>query len=203
MLKDIVKRHAVKDVGLLENLFGYLLNNSASLVSVGSILKYMKSRGSKARYETIASYISYFQDAYLLHKTTRYHISGKELLAGSFKIYPNDQSYHNYIFPNTRFRKGYILEGIVFLTLIRKGYKVDTGVVRNGEIDFVATIAGRKLFIQVAYVIADEETLEREYRVFKSIKGEGEKYLVTLDDDLFPVRDGVRHIQAWNLSSWI
>lgn len=76
-------------------------------------------------------------------------------------------------------------------------------MVRNGEIDFVATIAGRKLFIQVAYVIADEETLEREYRVFKSNKGEGEKYLVTLDDDLFPVRDGVRHIQAWNLSSWI
>lgn len=203
MLKDIVKRYTVKDVGLLESLFGYLVNNSANLISVGSIMKYMKGRGSRASYETISSYIGYLQDAYLLHKSARYNVSGKELLAGSFKMYPNDQSYHNYLFPNTRFGKGYILEGIVYLELIRKGYKVETGVVRDGEIDFVATLAGRKLYIQVAYIIADEETAEREYRVFRSIKGEGEKYLVTLDDDLFPVRDGVRHIQVWNLSSWI
>ncbi|MDE5869514.1 MAG: ATP-binding protein, partial [Muribaculaceae bacterium] len=203
MLKDIVKRYNVKDVGLLENLFGYIVNNSANLLSVGSIMKYMKGRGSRASYETISSYIGYFQDAYLLHKSARYNVGGKELLAGSFKMYPNDQSYHNYLFPNTRFGKGYILEGIVYLELIRKGYRVETGIVRDGEIDFVATLAGRKLFIQVSYIITDEETAEREYRVFKSIKGEGEKYLVTLDDEIFPVRDGVRHIQAWNLSSWI
>ena len=199
MLKDIVKRYSIKDVALLENLFAYLVNNASSLVSVNGIVKYVKGRGSKVSYDTVAAYIGYLQEAYLLHKTIRYNISGKELLGGNFKVYPNDQSYHNYLFPTAGYGRGYALEGIEYMELLRRGYEVNRGVLYNAEIDFVATSGPRTLYIQVAYSVGDEATAEREYGAFSGIKGEGEKILVTLDDEWMPVRDGVRHIPAWEL----
>ena len=203
MLKDIVRRYAIKDVGLLERIFSYLVNNASSMVSVTGIVKYMKGRGSKASYDTIASYIEYLQEAFLLHKSVRYNISGKELLGGNFKIYPNDQAYHNYLFPTAAYGRGYSLEGIVYLTLLRKGYQVNTGVLHNAEVDFVATMGRRILYVQVAYSVEDHPTAEREYGAFKGIKGEGEKILVTMDEDTFQMRDGVRHLSAWEFENFI
>lgn len=203
MLKDIVKRYSIKDVDLLEHLFLYLVNNASNMVSVTGIVKYLKGRGSKASYDTVAAYITYLQDAFLLHKATRYNISGKEMLGGNFKVYPNDQAYHNYLFPTAAFGRGYALEGIVYMTLLRKEYEVNTGVLHNGEVDFVATSKGRTLYIQVAYSIGDQATAEREYGAFKGIKGEGEKLLITLDDEPYPMRDGVRHIPAWQLEEYL
>lgn len=203
MLKDIVRRYAIKDVALLEHLFSYLVNNASNMVSVTGIVKYMKGRGSKASYDTIASYIEYLQEAFLLHKSVRYNISGKELLGGNFKIYPNDQAYHNYLFPTAGYGRGYALEGIVYLTLSRKGYQVNTGVLHNAEVDFVATKERRILYVQVAYSVEDHSTAEREYSAFKGIKGEGEKILVTMDEDTFQMRDGVRHISAWEFEIFI
>lgn len=200
LLKDVVKRHSIKDVGLLENLFSYLVNNSSSLISISSILNYMKSRGSNVSYDTIASYIVYLQESFLVYKSERYNIAGKSLLGGNFKIYPCDQSYHNYLFPGVRYGRGYMLEGMVYMELLRKGYKVHTGVLQKGEIDFVATKGARTLFIQVAYQVEDEATMEREYAPFRQILGVGEKILITMDDDILPARDGVRHIQAWNMT---
>ncbi len=203
MLKDIVKRYAIKDVSLLENLFVYLVNNASSMVSVGGIVNYLKSKGSKTTYETVAAYISYLRDAYILHKSERYNIAGKELLAGNFKVYINDQAYHNYLFPTVKFGIGYLLEGIVFVELLRRGYSVKTGIIRNSEVDFVAINSTRTLYIQVAYILNDESTAEREYSALEKISGIGEKLLVTLDDEQYPVRNGIRHIQAWNLNEFI
>lgn len=203
ILKDIVRRYAIKDVALLENLFLYLVNNASNMVSVTGIVKYLKGRGSKASYDTVAAYIGYLQEAFLLHKATRYNISGKEMLGGNFKIYPNDQAYHNYLFPTVSYGSGYALEGIIYMSLLRKGYDINTGVLHNSEVDFVATSGGKTLYIQVAYSIEDQPTAEREYGAFKGIKGEGEKLLVTMDDDSFPMRDGVRHIPAWIFEDYI
>lgn len=199
LLKDVVKRHSIKDVGLLENLFSYLINNSSSLTSINSIVSYMKGKGSKVSYDTVSSYIIYLQEAFMIYKSQRYNISGKALLGGNFKIYPCDQSYHNYLFPGVRYGRGYMLEGCVYMELLRKDYKVHTGMLQNGEIDFVATKDARILFIQVAYQIEDQATLEREYAPFGQIRGVGEKILITMDDDILPIRDGVLHIQAWNM----
>lgn len=203
MLKDIVRRHSIKDVALLEDLFSYLVNNASNMVSVTGIVKYLKGRGSKASYDTVAAYISYLQEAFLLHKATRYNISGKEMLGGNFKIYPNDQAYHNYLFPTVAYGRGYALEGIVYMALLRKGYEINTGVLFNSEVDFVATSGNKTLYIQVAYSIGDHSTAEREYGAFKGIKGEGEKLLVTMDEDSFPMRDGVRHLPAWLIEEFI
>ncbi|MDE6076368.1 MAG: ATP-binding protein, partial [Muribaculaceae bacterium] len=203
MLKDIVKRYAIKDIGLLENLLAYVVNNSSSLISITGITNYLKSRGSKSSYETIATYLIYLQEAFIIHKSERYNISGKALLAGNFKVYPNDQAYHNYLYPTVRFGNGYILEGIVYMELIRKGYKVNTGVIRDKEIDFIAVKNDRILYVQVAYILTDEVTAEREYASLEYVKGIGEKFLVTLDDVSYPIRNGVRHIQAWEFHKYI
>lgn len=200
MLKDIVKRYAIKDVGLLENLFAYLVNNSSSLISVQGIVNYLKSRGSRSSYDTISSYISHMQDAYLVHKSERFNVAGKELLGGNFKLYTNDQAYHNYLFPSVRFGSGYILENIVYMELLRKGYSVNTGIIKDKEIDFIAEKNGNRIYLQVAYQIDDEETAHREYSSLEAVSGVGEKYLVTLDDFPLPTYNGIRHIQAWELA---
>lgn len=199
MLKDIVKRYAIKHVGLLENLFAYLVNNASSMVSITGIVNYIKSRGSKSSYDTVAAYLLYLQEAYLIHRSDRYNIAGKELLAGNFKAYINDQAYHNYLFPTARFGNGYLLEGIVYMELLRRGYKVNTGIIRDREVDFIATDEHTTLYIQVAYMLTDESTAEREYASLECINGIGERLLVTLDDFSFPTRNGIRHIQAWKL----
>ncbi|MDE6338511.1 MAG: ATP-binding protein [Muribaculaceae bacterium] len=199
MLKDIVKRYGVKDVDLLEALFAYLVNNASNMISIPGMVNYMKSKGRKSSYDTVASYIGYLQDAYMVYRVERYNISGKELLGGNFKVYVNDQSYHNYLFPNVRYGSGYLLEGVVYMELLRAGYNVSVGVWNNLEIDFVATSPGRQLYIQVAYMIEDEATAAREYGALEKIKGIGEKLLITLDDVVYPMRNGVLHVQAWRM----
>ncbi len=203
MLKDIVKRYAIKDVALLENLFSYLVNNASNMISVTGIVNYIKGRGSNASYDTVAAYIDYLQEAFLLHKSIRYKISGKELLGGNFKIYPNDQAYHNYLFPTAGFGRGYALEGIVYMTLLRKGYEVNTGVLHNGEIDFVAKSGKNILYIQVAYSVEDQTTAEREYGAFKGINADGEKLLITMDEETFPIHNGVKHLVAWDFEEFL
>lgn len=199
MLKDIVKRYAIKDVGLLENLFAYIINNASNLISVPGIVNYLKSRGSRCSYDTISSYLSHLQDAFLVHKSERFNMAGKELLSGSFKLYANDQAYHNYLFPSVRFGSGYILENIVYMELLRKGYSVNTGIIKDKEIDFIAEKNGNRIYLQVAYQIGDEETARREYSSLEAVSGVGEKYLITLDDFPLPTYNGIRHIQAWML----
>lgn len=200
MLKDIVKRYTIKDIGLLENLFAYLVNNASSMISINGMVNYLKSRGSKSSYDTVAAYMLYLQEAYLIHKSGRYNIAGKELLAGNFKVYVNDQAYHNYLFPTVRFGNGYLLEGIVYMELLRKGYKVNTGIIRDKEVDFIATKNETTLYIQVAYMLTDNARAEREYASLEGVNGIGEKLLVTLDDITYPTRNGVRHVQAWRLT---
>ncbi len=203
MLKDIVKRYFIKDVSLLENLFAYLVNNASSMISINGIVNYLKSRGSKSSYDTVASYMMYLQEAYLIHKSERYNVAGKELLAGNFKAYINDQAYHNYLFPTARFGNGYLLEGIVYMELLRKGYKVNTGIIRDKEVDFIATKNDMTLYVQVAYMLTDDATAQREYASLESVNSIGEKLLVTLDDITYPTRNGIRHVQVWRLDEVI
>ncbi|MDE6378569.1 MAG: ATP-binding protein, partial [Duncaniella sp.] len=130
----------------------------------------------------------------------RYNIGGKDLLAGNFKIYANDQAYHNYLFPTVRFGAGYLLENMVYVELLRKGYRVNTGILRNHEIDFVAVKDTRTLYIQVAYMLVDDTTAEREYSALEAIKGSAERLLVTLDDFRYPVRNSIHHLRPWELT---
>jgi len=201
LLRDIIQRHAIKEPKLLEDIFIYLINTSSNLISINNITNYFKSLGRKTSYDTIANYISYIEDSFLIHRTERFDLRGKEVVSGNAKYYSNDQAYKNYLFAGYGLGTGYQLENIVYLELRRQGYKVYTGVLPNKEVDFVARKAERVIYVQCAYLLADEDTIKREYSALNAISDHYEKIVMSLDDVLFPLRNGIRHLQAWNINS--
>ncbi len=203
LLRDIMQRNNIKDVKLLEDLFIYLINNTSNLFSVNSIVNYYKSKGKKVTYDTIALYLSYIQDTFLIHKAERYNIKGKEILSGVCKYYANDLAFEHYLFRGLQHGLGYNLENLQYLDLKRAGYEVYVGNIKNKEIDFVAIKGDRTIYIQSTYMLLDDNTIEREYSALESIKDNYEKYVVSLDDIPLKSKDGIQNITAWNFHSVI
>ncbi len=201
LLRDVVFRHAVKEPKLLEDIFIYLINTASNLISITNITNYFKSRGRKTSYDTIANYIGYIEDTFVVHKAERYDIRGKDTISGNAKYYPNDLAFKNYLFGGFAHGIGYQLENLIYLELRRCGYQVYVGVLPNKEVDFVARKADRILYVQAAYILSDETIIAREYGALEGINDNYEKLVVTLDDVHLPSRSGIKHIQAWNLHS--
>lgn len=201
MLRDIVRRYNVKDPQLLEDLFRYLVNNAGHLVSVSNIVNYFKSQGRKTNYETLSSYISYLGKAFLMHKAERYHIAGKELLAGNSKYYSNDLAYYNYLYRGFAYGMGSLLENAIYLDMRRKGWLTYVGVQGQSEVDFVGIKGEQKIYVQVCWKMAgDEETAKREYAPLLKIADQYRKVVVTLDEIRFPNNNGIEHLFPWELS---
>ncbi|MBN2521223.1 MAG: ATP-binding protein [Bacteroidales bacterium] len=200
LLRDIIQRHTIKDAQLLEDIFKYLIMNASNLISITSIVNFFKSKQRITNYETVANYIKYIEDAFLIHKTERYSIKGKNTIAGIFKYYINDVSFANYIYPGLHQGIGYKLENLVFLELKRAGYEIYIGIVKNKEVDFMAMKTDKVLYLQSTYLLSENTTIDREYSALESIRDNYEKYVVSLDDVQFPSRDGIKHIQAWKLT---
>lgn len=199
LLRDIIQRNNIKDTRLLEDLFGYLTNNASNLISISNIVNFFKSKGRKTNYETVSNYILYLEEANLLHRVERYNIRGKDIISGNCKYYANDLAFHNYLYNGYGYGAGYLLENRIYLDLKIAGYDVYVGVIKEKEVDFVATKGDRTLYLQVSYLLADPSTIEREYAPFDLLTDHYEKYVVTLDDITLPSRNGVRHIQAWDI----
>lgn len=200
LLRDIIQRYQIKDAKLLEDLFVYTVNNASNLFSITNIVNYFKSKNRKTNYETLANYLQYIENTYLIHRVERFNVKGKETVSGQYKFYINDLAYKNYLYSGYGYGIGYLLENAVYIQLIQAGYKVYVGTLRNAEIDFVAQKADKTIYIQVCYLLSDTETINREYNAYKSIKDNYEKYVLSLDDIQFPENDGIRHIQAWRLN---
>lgn len=200
LMRDIVTRYGVADVELLSDLFAFAVNNVSSMFSASSLVKYYKGKGRKVGYEKIAQYIQHLCDAYLLHRVCRYDIRGKETIGGMCKYYPNDPAYHRFLYPHVGFGVGYVLENLVFLSLRRAGYEVSVGSNAKQEIDFVASRGDRILYVQSAYMLVDQTTIEREYGALEKINDNYEKVVVSLDDLQLPSRGGIRHVRAWDLN---
>lgn len=201
ILRDVIQRHNIRDSVLLEDLFKYLVNNASKLTSIQNIVGYLGSKRRKTSYETVSQDIEYLSETYIIHKVERYDIKGKQSLSGNAKYYTNDPAFHNYLYGGYNYGVGYILENLVFLDLCRALFKVYTGVLRDGEIDFVAERGDRKIYIQVAYLLVDEPTIDREYAPFSKISDNYEKYVISLDEVSLPSRNGIRNIPAWQLAS--
>ncbi|MFI3287730.1 MAG: ATP-binding protein [Rikenellaceae bacterium] len=199
LLRDIIQRHNIKDTKLLEDIFIYIVNNASSLLSIRNIANYFTSNGRKTSYDTVAAYIGYIEDTYLIHKCERYNIKGKETISGVCKYYINDLGFHNYLYQGFGYGIGYQLENLVYLELARNGYDIYVGSIKGKEVDFVATKGDRTIYLQVAYILTDNETLEREYSSLQAIGDNHEKYVVSLDDYKYPSLDGIKHIQGWQL----
>jgi len=199
LLRDIIQRHSIKDPKLLEDVFVYLVNNASNLVSIVNIVNYFKSNGRKTTYDTVANYISYIEDTFMIHKVERYDIRGKETISGNCKYYINDLSFKNYLYPGFGYGAGYKLENLVYLELRRAGYEVYVGAMRDKEVDFVAKKGDRLIYLQSTYLMVDEQTTIREYSPLEAIADNYEKAVVSLDDISLPSNKGIRHIQAWKL----
>jgi len=200
LLRDIIQRQNIREPKLLEDIFVYLINNASNLISVSNVFNYFKSLGRKTSYDIISNYIGYIQDSFLIHRCERYDIRGKQTIAGNVKFYANDLAYKNYLYSGFGYGFGYMLENLLYLDLRRAGYEVYTGNIRNKELDFVAQKADKLIYIQCAYLLAEPETIEREYGALEVIDDNYEKYVVTLDDLVMPSNKGIKHVQAWNLA---
>lgn len=203
MLRDIVGRYKVKDVKLLDDLFVYLVNSAASIVSVTNIINFFASKKRKTNYETLSTYIGYLENSFLIHRAERYNIKGKDTISGNCKYYLNDLSYRNYLYSGYGYGLGYLLENAVYLTLKRAGYQVYVGTIKDTEVDFVAIKGDKRIYLQVTLQLTEDQTIEREYRSLKLIDDNFDKYVVSMDDYKIPTNEGIEHISAWNLEETI
>ncbi len=203
MLRDIVGRYKVKDIKLLDDLFVYLTNSAASIVSITNIINFFASKKRKTNYETLSSYIGYLENSFLIHHAERYNIKGKDTISGNSKYYLNDLSYRNYLYSGYGYGLGYLLENAVYLSLRRAGYRVYVGIIKDAEVDFVAIRGDRKLYIQVTLQLTEVRTAEREYRSLKLIEDNFDKYVVSMDDYKIPTNEGIGYIPAWELDGML
>ena len=191
-LKDIVKRNKVRDVDLLERILAYVMANVGTTFSATSLSKFFKSEQRIVAPETIMNYIKYCCDAYLFYKVKRQDLQGKQILTTNEKYYIADHGIREAVYGGNMRDINLILENIVFLELLRRGYTVTVGKSGDKEIDFVCERRSEKIYVQVAYLLASEETAGREFGVYDSIRDNFPKYVVSLDEfDMS--RNGIKH----------
>lgn len=198
LLHDIVKRKPVRDVTLLDDTFIYLVNNASNLFSVQNLINFFKSKNRRVSYDTLSNYLGYIGEAFLAYRTERYNIKGKDVVAGNCKYYLNDLSFKNFLYPGFSYGVGCLLENAVCLELRQLGYSVYVCAIRDKEVDFVAMKDDRVIYLQTTYMLETEQTIEREYSPLLSIKGNDEKYVVSLDEIQLPSKEGIRHIQTYS-----
>ncbi|MDD7280797.1 MAG: ATP-binding protein [Erysipelotrichaceae bacterium] len=191
-LKDIVKRNKIRDVDLLERIIAYVMANIGNTFSATSLSKFLKNEKRSVAPETILNYLKYCCDSYLFYKVKREDLQGKQILATKEKYYIVDHGIRQAVFGGNMRDINLILENIVFMELLRRGYDVTVGKVNDKEIDFVCTKQGEKLYVQVAYLLASEETIAREFGVYDEICDNYPKYVVSMDEfDMS--RNGIKH----------
>ncbi|MDE5970382.1 MAG: ATP-binding protein [Muribaculaceae bacterium] len=182
LVKDVVSRENVRNVSQLENVIRYVTDNIGKPISVANMVRYMTSKAEKISDETVSNYLKYFQDAYLAIPIRRFDIHGKILLESNNKYYFSDHGIRNYLCASDlRGSIEKIMENVVWNHLRRQGFEVSVGILRAGEIDFVATKGDQRIYIQVTYLLASEETIKREFGNLAAIKDNYPKYVVSLD----------------------
>jgi len=192
LLKDIVKRHAVRNVALLENIARYLFDNIGNTMSAKSIADYLKAQRLKIGVDTVQNYLGYFTEAFVAHKVRRYDIKGKRLLEIHEKYYLNEIGMRHALLGYREADIGRVLENIVFLELLRRHYTVTIGKLGDLEIDFIATRKGEKIYIQVAYLLASPETIEREFAPLRNIPDNYPKFVISMDTAFGHDLDGIQ-----------
>lgn len=193
VLKDIVKRNRIRDVDLLERIIAYITANIGTTFSATAISKYLKSEGRTVAPETILNYIKACEDAYLFYRVRRQDLQGKKILTVNEKYYIADHGIREAVFGGNMKDINLIFENIVFMELLRRGYKITVGKAGEKEIDFIAEKQTGKLYVQVAYPLASEETIQREFGAYDTIRDNFPKYVVSYDEfDMS--RDGMKHM---------
>lgn len=202
IFSDIVRRNQIRKVDHLERIVKFTFDNVGRTFSAKSISDYLKSAHRTIDNETVYSYLEKLESAYILHRCSRYDIQGRELLKTQEKFYLADCSFRHSVLGYTQASSSAMLENVVYLELLRRGYGVNIGKTPDGEIDFVAVKQAEKLYVQVTKEIKSAETEQREYDRLLEIRDNYPKYVLTTDDFAGGIYKGIKtmHVADFLLS---
>jgi predicted AAA+ superfamily ATPase len=197
--KDITQRHRINDKRAFANIVKFVATNLGNALSPSNISKTLKQDGQSIHHLTIEKYLEYLTASFVFYKVNRFDIKGKKQLATQEKYYLVDAGLLNILVGKERVTdRGHILENVVFLELLRRGYKIWTGRSRNSEVDFVCkTPTGDIEYYQVAWQMSNEKTLDREFRSLEKINDNYPKYILTTDSFTLNL-SGVNHLNVFN-----
>lgn len=198
ILKDVSMRMGITDTMLLESIVKFLFDNIGKPLSTKKISDTMTSFGRKVDVKTLERYIFALLDSFILYRGQRYDIKGKQFLKTLDKYYIVDIGLRYYLLGGKNIDFGHILENVIYLELLRRGYNVYVGKIDNLEVDFVCMRGNVTLYVQVSATVRDNETLKRELTSLKKINDHYPKILLTLDEEPEAVYDGIRKINALN-----
>lgn len=191
LFKDVVSRNKIRDVGLLEKIVKFVFDNCGNITTAKGIVDYLKNQQIKVSTDTIISYLNYLQSAYLIKKTPHYDLKGKKQLDFNDKYYLGDIGLrHSLLGYKDRDISG-LLENVVYLELLQRGYHVFIGKQNGREIDFVAEKTNERIYLQVCYLLADQSTIEREFTPLEKIADNYPKYVLSMDKLGLSERNGI------------
>lgn len=192
VVKDIIQRNKLNDSTLLNLLLSFLMDNIANPFSARSIVSALAANGIRTSVDTVLAYIGYIKNAMIMSSVQRYDIKGKKLLATGEKYYAVDLGLRNVIKASNEIDFNKLYENVVYLELLSRGYDVKVGKTDNYEIDFVAYKGKERIYVQVSYLLASPETVEREFGNLERINDNYPKYVISGDLPDFS-RNGIRH----------
>ncbi|MDR3293211.1 MAG: ATP-binding protein [Clostridiales bacterium] len=203
ILRDVVQRNNIRNTQLLEKIIAFVYDNVGNITSAKKISDYLKGQKRSADFETVYNYLKYLENALIIHKTPRYDIKGKRLLESYEKYYLSEHSLQYALRGFNPNNMAGILENIVFMELLRRGYEVCIGKIGEKEIDFIAEKSDKKLYVQVCYLLASRDTIDREFYPLKEIRDHYPKLVVTLDQYWQVEDEGVKgiHLKDFLLSN--
>jgi len=199
LLKDVISRNRIRDIELLERTIHFLMNNAGNIFSAKRISDFLKSQNRRLSVETIYNYLDALESAFLIHKVSRWDIKGKRVLETLEKYYFEDFGVKNAVLGYSEDSVSGLLENVVYLELLRRGYEVYIGQGVNYEIDFIAVRRDETAYFQVTYLLASPETIDREFSSLLSINDNFPKYVLSLDEVNFS-RKGIVHL---NIRDWL
>lgn len=192
ILREIIQQNNVTDVDLLDRIMRVLMENISQPLSANKVYTNLKQDSVKLSVNTIYNYLKFFENAYLIYQVKREDLQVKKILKHNEKYYLSDLGLQQAIIDNKKDITR-VIENIVYLELLTRGYEITIGKVDNLEVDFVCKKDGEIIYIQVSYILASEETIEREFKPLKKIGDNYPKYVITLDD-INMSHDGIKHL---------
>ena len=191
LLKDIVARYSIRDISLLEKITAFVFDNCGSITSSKKIADYLKSQHIKTGVDTVQNYISYLRDAHLIYKTGRFDLKGKRHLELHEKYYTSDVGIRHSVLGYKKNDIAGLLENIVYLELLRRGFTVSAGKFDDLEVDFVASRNDEIIYLQVTYLLASKEVEDREFKPLEKINDNYPKIVLSMDAIWGTNRNGI------------
>ena len=181
LLKDVISRSGIRDIALLESIIAFIMDNIGNIFSAKKVSDFLKSQGRKLSHETVYNYLKALKNAFIIHKVQRYDIKGKRLLETQEKYFLDDLGLRHAVMGYRDNDISRVLENVVYLELLRRGYAVNIGKQDATEVDFIAIRQDEKIYIQVCYVLSNDKVTQREFGPLKVISDNYEKVVLSMD----------------------